>query len=154
MADTDPPETTPASTPAKPARRRSTTPAKARAAKPSAPKAEAAKPTAAKAKAPPKPRTTKRAAAKPAASARKPATRAKSSSKAASDKAGVPWSKTVIGAGIAVAGGVAAAALLSLRGSSAKTKPVASKGKSHQADGTDSSDQFDAGIADEGMVPE
>ena len=51
----------------------------------------------------------------------------------------------------------AAAALLSLRGSTPKrtAKPANDTGaKAHQPDGTDSSAQMDAMIADENMVPE
>ncbi|MBD8677967.1 SDR family oxidoreductase [Sphingomonas sp. CFBP 13720] len=63
-----------------------------------------------------------------------------------------PWTT------LAILGGVGAAAgmLLSLRGSSAK-RPVAllpaPDGGAHQADGTDASASFAAGIADEGTVP-
>jgi hypothetical protein len=50
-----------------------------------------------------------------------------------------------------LAGGIGAlaagAALFSLRGSSRRKK-------AHQADGTDSSKSFKAGIADEGTIPE
>jgi len=59
-------------------------------------------------------------------------------------KSGGRWWKAIAGGIGAIAAG---AALFSLRGSSRR------KG-AHQADGTDSSKSFEAGIADEGTVPE
>lgn len=156
MADTDTP--TADTPPTKPARRRSTTPAKSAAAKPRTVKA---KPAAApvsepvKAKAPPKPRKTKRtAAASRQTPTRKAATRTKAAAKTATDRVGGKWGVAAIGAGLAVAG--AAAALFSLRGSSAKPgDPATAKTKAvaHQPDGSDSSASFEAGIADENTVP-
>ncbi|HEX7656314.1 MAG TPA: hypothetical protein VF404_04890 [Sphingomonas sp.] len=58
-------------------------------------------------------------------------------------RSGRRWWKAVAGGVGALAAG---AALLSLKGSSRR--------KAHQADGTDSSKSFDAGIADEGTIPE
>jgi hypothetical protein len=151
MADTDTPAAD--TLPKKPARRRSTTPAKSAAAKPRTVKTKPAtapvtEPV--KAKAPPKPRKTKRtaAAASRQTPTRKAATRTKAAAKTATDRVGGKWGVAAIGAGLAVAG--AAAALFSLRGDPAiaKTKAVA-----RQPDGSDSSASFEAGIADENTVP-
>lgn len=63
----------------------------------------------------------------------------------------------IVGGLAAAAAGVAAAALLSLRGSSPKNRPVPANdpgSKAHQPDGTDSSGQMEAMIADESMIPE
>ncbi len=99
----------------------------------------------------PKPRTPKRR--KPSATATSKAN-AKQTAKKAVDKAGGKWSTAAIAGGVAVAG-VATAALLSLRGSTPKKdKPVKAGKGAHQADGTDASRSFEAGIADEGTIPE
>ena len=58
-------------------------------------------------------------------------------------RSGGRWWKAVAGGVGAIAAG---AALLSLRGSSRR--------RAHQADGTDSSKSFDAGIADPGTIPD
>jgi hypothetical protein len=65
------------------------------------------------------------------------------------------WGAAAIFSGVAVAG-AAVGALLTLRGSTPKV-PASAKpeGKhAHQADGTDSSKSFEAGVADPGTVPE
>lgn len=149
MAD----ETT-SDTPAKkPARRRSTTPAK------SVPAASVAKSGSAapkaepkKAKSPPKPRAAKRST--PVASSRSPS-KVASAGKKATDKIGGKWGAAAIAGGLAAAG-AAAAALLTLRGSTSKPgDPAKPKdGKAHQPDGTDSTASFDAKIADENTVPD
>ena len=59
----------------------------------------------------------------------------------------------LIAAGFAVAS-VAAAALFSLRSSTPKKGGARSGAKAHQPDGTDSSAQMDAMIADESMIPD
>lgn len=115
-----------------------------------------------------KPRSSSRAAPRATPSARttgakRPATTAKrapgkksagrkSSLDKATDKLGGRWGAVSIVGGIAAAG-AAAAALLTLRGSS-KPKPAEPARTAHQPDGTDSSRSFQAGIADENTIPD
>ena len=131
-----------------------------------APKAEAPKPAAKRAS---RPATTapKKPAAKPApkraaaSDDAKPSTRdrARKGVAKAADAVGGKRNVGLIAGGIAAAG-VAAAALLSLRSSTPKKGATAANdagpaaGGAHQADGTDSSAQMDAMIADEGMIPD
>lgn len=62
--------------------------------------------------------------------------------------------RNLIAGGLAAAAaGAAAAAFLSLRGSTPKSRSE-SGARAHQPDGTDSSAQMDAMIADESMIPE
>ncbi len=102
----------------------------------------------------PKPRSTKRSTPRPA-SARPivplaPVVKPE-------QKARGKWGAAAIFSGVAVAG-AAIGALLTLRGSTPKLprlpKPDPAPEHAHQADGTDSSKSFAAGIADPGSVPE
>ncbi|ONF96310.1 hypothetical protein [Sphingomonas jeddahensis] len=171
---------TPAAAPKPPARRAprksstaksaSSTPADKPASKPrrkpaaSASEAAAATP-AKKPAAPPKPRSTKRATPAP----KRPA-KPKSAAAAEAEKAPVWKNKAAIAGGLAAVGAAATAALLSLRGSTPKkdaakaddsttkdegsAKPTDTGAKAHMPDGTDASKSFEAGIADENIIPE
>lgn len=118
------------------------------------------------------PAATKRAS-RPATTAPKKAATTKSAPKRSADSSAEPQSRadrargtvekateavggkrTLIAGGlVAAAAGAAAAALLSLRSSTPKGKGGWG-GKAHQPDGTDSSKQMEAMIADESMIPE
>ncbi len=100
----------------------------------------------------PKPRSTKRSTPRPVP-ARKTATPVVAPKPP--EKVRGKWGAAAIFSGVAVAG-AAVGALLTLRGSTPKQPaPLKPKGKhAHQADGTDSSKSFEAGIADAGTVPE
>ena len=164
MADTDTPDTE-AKKPA--ARRRA--PRKTSAPKAAPAATSSAKPVASKpvpvadkpvtaasskpvAKPTPKPRSTKRSTPRPvpARNTATPVAVAKPP-----EKTRGKWGAAAIFSGVAVAG-AAVGALLTLRGSTPKVQPAPKpKGThAHQADGTDSSKSFDAGIADPGTVPE
>jgi hypothetical protein len=172
VADTDPPETD-AKKPVtrRRAPRKTSAPKSAAAtstAKPVAPSkpapvakpAPAAKPAAestprkAAPKPAPKPRSTKRSTPRPASA--RPIVPLAPVTKPA-EKARGKWGAAAIFSGVAVAG-AAIGALLTLRGSTPKLarlpKPDPAPEHAHQADGTDSSKSFAAGIADPGSVPE
>ena len=157
MAD-DTPETPEAKPAPKPRGRRAAPKTDAKPAAVRRVRADADKPKPAIAKAPPKPRssnrttasTTARAAKTAVAKTRKVATKATKDVAKATDKVGGKWGAAAIAGGVVAAAG-AAAALLTLRGSTPKD-PKPKKG-AKQADGTDSSKSFNAGIADEGSIP-
>ena len=88
-----------------------------------------------------KPRSTKRAT--PRAATKKPAAKKRDSDGTSK------WGIAAIGAGVATVGAVAAAALLSLRGSTPKDGK-----KAHGPTGEDASKSFEAGIADENTIPD
>ncbi|MDF2493130.1 MAG: hypothetical protein K0S66_64 [Sphingomonas sp.] len=121
--------------------------------------------------APPKPRSSKRATPPP-----KRPTKPRAASSAASAKTPVWKNKAAIAGGLAAVGAAATAALLSLRGSTlrkddgdsapaspkmkagdkaatSKEQPTDQSGHAHMPDGTDATASFNAGIADENVIP-
>ncbi len=100
----------------------------------------------------PKPRSTKRSTPRPVP-ARNTATPVPIAKPP--EKTRGKWGAAAIFSGVAVAG-AAVGALLTLRGSTPKAQsaPKPKGTHAHQADGTDSSKSFDAGIADPGTMPE
>jgi hypothetical protein len=121
--------------------------------------------------APPKPRSTKRATPAP----KRPAKPKSAPAAAENTKTPVWKNKAAIAGGLAAVGAAATAALLSLRGSTPKkdvvkpgaksahatatkdegaAEPVDTEAQAHMPDGTDASKSFEAGIADENVIPE